>query len=325
MEKQALIPGLISKAVGFTAGTVVPKTLTAGYKGLVRPVARMAFKHPGMALTGAMMPSWIGGYMNEAGAKGLSSLPRSLPKFASVSKIRSPKSEIRNSKQGEQMSGEKYPAVFYQVEGFKKMAAESEVAHRLVKKAFFGSLGKMLGGSLSSADVQKTILGKVLDAVPENTKDIPKYLSDLVGVANMASKKPSFGEQLLQTVRNMPAALQLAIPAIPAIYFAERAVRNALENKKVNQSYSDMLKIYPELQNENPQNTRQYFNYIKQYSPTVAKNPHAAGAIVKRFASTGGMAMDNSVIKSLLEVEKVKSDAGRSGHQGILGSIGEMI
>ena len=312
MQKQALLPGLISKAVGFAAGKVLPKALNVGYKGLVRPMTRMAFKHPGMAITGAMMPSWISGYMNTASQKGLSSLPRSLPKFASV--------------QGEEMSDRKYPAIFYKIEGFEKMAAESEAAHRLVKKALFGSLGKMFGGNSSSAEAAKTILDKVLSTYTKTpdmgTRRAIMLGKDLVTITNELNKKPSFLKEILQTTRNMPAALKIAIPTIPAIYFAERAVRGAIGNKKMDQSYNNMLRIYPELQKENPQNTRQYFDYLKRYSPTVAKNPHAAGATVRRFVS--GMAIDNSVIKSLLEVEKVKSDAGRE-HQGVLGTLGAMI
>lgn len=314
MQKRALLPGLISKAVGFAAGKVLPKTLNLGYKGLVRPMARMAFKHPGMALTGAIMPSWIGGYMNTVRQKGLSSLPRSLPKFANM--------------QGEEMPDKKYPSIFYKIEGFEKMAAELEAAHRLVKKALFGSLGKVFSNNSSSAEAAKIILDKVLSTYTKAPDMGPRRAimlgKDLMTITNELNKKPSFGKELIQAARNLPIAMKIAIPAIPAIYFTERAVRNAIENKKMDQSYNNMLSIYPELQKENPQNTRQYFDYLKRYSPTVAKNPHAAGAIVRRFASTGGMAMDNSVIKSLLEVEKVKSDAGRE-HQGVLGTLGAMI
>lgn len=313
MQKQAVGPllGLAGKAVGFTAGKVLPKTLNAGYKGLIRPMARMVFKRPGLAITGAMLPSWIGGNINTARGKGLSSLPRSLPKFASI--------------QGEEMSDKKYPSIFYKIEGFEKMAAEAEAAHRLVKKAWFG---KLLGSSSSSAEAAKTVLAKALDAFAKNpdmgTRRAVEYGKDLITITNALGKKPSLWKEILQTTRNMPAVLKIGLPVGMAYPFVQKAYKQHMENKETDASYNHMLKIYPELQKENPQNTRQYFDYIKQYSPTVAKNPHAAGAIVRRFASTGGMAMDNSVIKNLLEVEKVKSDS-KPRHEGVLGTIGAMI
>ena len=322
MQKQALLPGLISKTVGFAAGKVLPKALNVGYKGLVRPMTRMAFKHPGMAITGAMMPSWIGGYMNTANQKGLSSLPRSLPKFASI--------------QGEEMSDKKYPSIFYKIEGFEKMAAESEAAHRLVlgwnrgleKKAglpmdilkAITGFGQKSTLSIIKEEMAKNLANKLPNlSVEEIPEAIARYKDQVVSSAK--ELKPKNIKELLRGGSRLTGALAIGIPAY---YFGYKAYKNYQENKMLDNSYSNMLRIYPELQKENPQNTRQYFDYLKQYSPTVAKNPHAAGAIVRRFASTGGMAMDNSVIKSLLEVEKTKNDAGR-GHRGILGALGEMI
>lgn len=335
MDKQSGLVGLAGKAVGFTAGSVLPKALTAGYKGLVRPVARMALKHPGMAIVGATMPSMVGGYMNTAGQKGLSSLPRRLPKFASAGRDALHASRgIMNdvcptNKQGEEMSDKKYPSVFYQIEGFEKMAASAEAAHRLVKKAFVKDVLKSIFGfgqpSLGSAiksEMAKN-LAKGLAEPGENVAGlIAAHKDKVTQIAN--ELRPKSIREVFGRLRGVsPLGGALAI-GLPAYYFGHKAYKDYQENKALEGSFSNMLSIYPELQNENPQNTRQYFDYIKQYSPTVAKNPHAAGAIVKRFASTGGMAMDSSVIKSLLEVEKVKSEAGR-GHQGILGTLGAMI
>lgn len=323
MQKRAVGPllRLAGKAVGFTGGKVVPKMLNAGYKGLIRPIARMAFKHPGMALTGAMMPSWIGGYMDTAGKKGLISLPRSLPKFASI--------------QGEEMSDKKYPSIFYKIEGFEKMAAEAEAAHRLVKKASF--LEKFVGGILGIGQknqsfipmVREKALGSLVEKVvadPANTTQAVKEFKNIIDAAGSAraAMGPKNLREIVGRLRGISPIAGLAAIGIPSYYFGYNAYKKHKENEAVEESYHTMLKIYPELQKENPQNTRQYFDYIKQYSPTVAKNPHAAGAIVRRFASTGGMAMDNSVIKNLLEVEKVKSDS-KPKHTGILGTIGALI
>lgn len=330
MQKRAFLPGLAAKAVGFTAGKVLPKTLNAGYKGLIRPMARMVFKRPGLAITGAIMPSWIGGNINTARGKGLSSLPRSLPKFASARRDALHASPT----QGEEMSDKKYPSIFYKIEGFEKMAAEAEAAHRLVKRALSGPIGKILGGVSSSADAQKSVLGAVLSYARDYVTPAkgvagpllsPEQFSDyVINLTNKLSKKLPLKTELIQSLRNMPAVLKIGLPIAIAYPFVHKAYKQYQENKGTDQSYNDMLKIYPELQKENPQNTRQYFDYIKQYSPTVAKNPHAAGAIVRRFASTGGIAMDNSVIKNLLEVEKVKSDS-KPRHEGMLGTIGAMI
>jgi len=315
MEKQAFLPALAMRAAGAVVGKALPKALTAGYKGLIRPMARMAFKRPGMALTGAMMPSWIGGYANAAREKGLSSLPRSLPKFAST--------------QGEEMSDKKYPSIFYKIEGFEKMAAESEAAHRLVKKAFLGNLLKSITGigQKSTFSVVKEELGKALaKEVAESSADIPKLIAVYKNNLGLAAKelKPKGLRELFATLRSGSPLIGAAAVGVPAYFYGSKAIKGYRENKEIDTSFANMLRIYPELGRESPQNTRQYFNYIKQYSPTVAKNPHAAGAIVKRFTSTGGMAMDNSVIKSLLEVEKTKGDAERRS-QGILGTLGDLI
>lgn len=333
MNKQAFLPGLAAKAVGFTAGKVLPAALTTGYKGLVRPAARMAFKHPGMAITGAIMPGWIGGYMNSAAEKGIRSMPRSLPKFASALKIRNPKSEIRNSKQGEEVSERKYPAICYKIDGFEKMAAGAETAHRLVKKAFLKDVLKGIFGigrpSMSTAireEGAKALAKELFE--PDLTGSFARNISEVVAkhkntvTQALDAIKPKGIREIFASLRGVSPIVGALAIGLPAYHYGHKAYNNYLENKATDASYNTMLGIYPELQRENPQNTRQYFDYIKQYSPTVAKNPHAAGAIVKRFASTGGMAMDSSVIKSLLDVEKVKNN---SGHDGALAAIGRMI
>lgn len=309
MEKQAFLPlvPLAAKAIGFTASKILPKALNAGYKGLVRPMARMAFKRPGLALTGAMMPSWIGGYSNTAGQKGLSSLPRKLPKFASA------------CTQGEEMLGDKYPDVFYKVAGFEKMAAEAEMAHRLVKRAF---LGKLLGGS-SSSDAQMKILDRVLRSVNIGKDELADAYADrLMKLVKEMSKKPSLGKELMQSARNMPATLKVGLPAVIAYPFASKAYKDYGENKEMDASYRNMLRVFPELQRESPQTTRQNFDFIKQYSPTVAKNPYAAGTLVKGVVA--GRGIDQSTIKTLLEVEKVKADT-KPRNSGILATVGALI
>ena len=324
MQKQAIVPliGLAARRAVGLAGKALPKALTMGYKRLARPIVRKAFKHPGMVLTGAIMPSWIGGYMNTAREKGLSSLPRSLPKFASI--------------QGDGMSGKKYPSIFYKVAGFEKMAAESEAAHRLVLDWNRG-LEKKSGlpmdifknitgfGQKSTISMIKEEMAKNLakELPVRSVEEIPKLIADYKDRLAQTAKeiKPKNLKEMLRGGSRLMGALAIGVPAY---YFGHKAYKDYQENKALEGSYNNMLKVYPELQRENPQNTRQYFDYIKQYSPTIAKNPHAAGAIIRRFASTGGIAIDSTMIKSLLEVEKVKSDAGDK-HQGMLGALGAMI
>lgn len=311
MEKQSFGPliGLAGRAVGFTATKVAPKILGAGWK-----MGRFAVKHPGMALTGAFLPSSMSGYMESARGQTLASLPRKLPSYGA---------KFANARGDSMPNDREHPSIFYKLDGFEKMAEESVAARRLVKKAFFG-MGKLFGSSTTS-EMKKEIYKKVIDLV-SNGKSVDEAVNigkSMTAAAQKMRPPKSFWQESAQYARDLPTAAKIAIPAIPAALFAERTIHKALENKKMNDSYRDMLKIHTDLQKESPQTTKQYFDYIKTYSPTVAKNPHAAGALVKRFVHSGGMLMDNSVIESLLKIEKEKSN--QSSNKGILATIGAII
>lgn len=330
MQKQAIAP-LLGMAAGgiarFTAGKVLPKILTTGYKGLVEPMARTALRHPGLAITGAMMPSWISGNMNAASQKGLSSLPRSLPKFAS-------RDALHASKQGEEMSN-KYPSIFYKIEGFEKMAAEAEATHRLVrdwdrglaKKAGTGmdiikgitGWGQKSTISILKEDMAKSLAEDVRKAF--SVKEIPKIVANYKDRIALVAKeiKPKNLWEALRGGSKLMGALTIGIPAY---YFVNKAYKKYKENKEMDVSYKNILRTFPELQRENPHATRQNFDYIRQYSPTVAQNPYAAGTIIKGVVA--GRGIDQSTIKGLLDIEKVKSDS-QPRHKGLLGTIGDMI
>lgn len=316
MEKQSFGPliGLAGRAVGFTAMKVVPKILGAGWNAGVKPFGRVVVKHPGMALTGAFLPTSMGGYMESARGQTLASLPRKLPsygtKFANI--------------RGDSMSNDReHPSMFYKLDGFEKMAEETTVARRLVKKAFLG-IGKLFGSSAAS-EAKKEIFKKVIDLVGsgKSVDEAVRIGNSMAEAAKKLRPQKSFWQESAQHFRDLPTAAKIAIPAVPAAIFGERTIHKAIENKKMNDSYRKMLKIHADLQKESPQTTKQYFDYIKTYSPTVAKNPHAAGALVKRFVHSDGMLMDNSVIESLLKIEKEKSN--QSSNKGILATIGAII
>lgn len=317
MEKQSFNPliSLAGKAVGFAATKVVPKVLGAGWSAGAKPLGRFIVKHPGMALTGAFIPSSMSGYMTGASGKTLSSLPRKLPSYGA---------KFASERGDDMLGNKKYPAVFYGLDGFNKMAAEAETAQRLVKKAFFG-VGKLLGSS-TTTEIKKDILKKVIDLVGQGGKSVDEAVMLGNQMAEAAKKlKPakSFLQESAQWYRELPTTAKIAIPGIPIAVYAEKTLRKAMENHKMNESYKNMLRVHPDLQKENPRSTRQYFDYIKTYSPTIAKNPHASGALVKRFVHSGGMLMDNSIIENLLKIEKTKSDVSKG--RGVLSTVGEML
>lgn len=281
MEKQSFGPLVgLGRAAAFAATKVAPKILGAGWKAGVKPLGRFVMKHPGMALTGAFIPSSMSGYMTGARDKTLASLPRKLPSYGAKFA----------SERGDDMSNDKkYPAIFYKLDGFKKMAAEAETAQRLVKKAFLGKLFKALGGD----HIERILKAKTLD-------------------------------RLNRSIKTLPLSAKFGIPAGAAAFGGYEMHKHISNTNKVNDAYKDMLKIHPDLQKEDPRNVKQYFNYINTYSPTVAQNPHASGALVKRFVHSGGMLMDNSIIKSLLEVEKTKAET-KAKDKGLLSRIGDIV
>lgn len=197
--------------------------------------------------------------------------------------------KFANARGDDMLNSKKHPSMFYELDDFEKMAAEAETAHRLVKKAFLGKAFKALGGEH---------IGRVLEA-----------------------KTPT---RLLRSIKALPLSAKFGIPASIAAYGGYKLHKHLSNATEINESYKNMLNIHPDLQKENPENVKQYFDYIKTYSPTVAKNPHAAGAMVKRFVHSDGMLMDNSVIKSLLEVEKAKAESKpRKG--GLLTEVSDIL
>lgn len=316
MEKQSFGPllGMAGRALGFTTTKVAPKILGAGWKVGVKPFGRFIIKHPGVALTGALLPSSMGGYMESARGQTLAGLPRKLPSYGT---------KFANTRRDSVLKYREHPSMFYKLDGFEKMAGEAAAAQKLVKKAFLG-MGKLFGSSATS-EMKKEIYKKVIDLVSngKSVDDAVDIGKSMITAAQKMRPPKSLWQESAQGYRDLPAAAKIAIPAIPAALFADRTIRKAIENKKMDDSYRSMLKIHTDLQKESPQTTKQYFDYIKTYSPTVAKNPHAAGALVKRFVHSGGMLMDNSIVESLLKIEKEK--ANQSSNKGMLATLGAII
>lgn len=100
-----------------------------------------------------------------------------------------------------------------------------------------------------------------------------------------------------------PVGLGL-ITATPLTLVGTSVASDYKKRSQLNKSYNEMLDIYPEFKNEDQNNVKKYFKYISTYSPTVAMNPHASGALMKRFISGGNILLDPSVISSLITVEK---------------------
>ena len=213
------------------------------------------------------------------------------------------------------MATGEYPSFLYKIDGFDKMAEEAAIAHSVVKKAFKLKLPSFLS---SKTRRPFTLKEYIKDPHLHGTlKGDPVKMKEFVEGYKAVSKefpKGSFRSTLTESIRDTPPTAILAsalVTATPAAILAEKVIGNKMEKRRTDRSYREMLRIYPDLKREKQDDVKRYFDYVKMYSPTVAKNPHAAGSVIKRLISSGGMLMDHSVIEGLLNVEKTRTEVSR--------------
>lgn len=283
--------------------------------------AKKVVKNPGTAFMAALTPSWVGGYTDTARTQTLSTMKRKLPKFAS---------EEREYMQS------KYPEYLYKIAGFEKMAADADAARKVVKKAFKLKMPSFLKPQfkhripyhefVKDTKWHDDLLGKGWDTVSgkigDKKIDIEKRIGmirDLHAKLQASAKKRSFGEALRDSVAEMNTGAVLGtalVATTPVAILTEKLINKKMEKNKLDRSYRNMMYLYPELRREKPDEVKRYFDYISTYSPTVAQNPHAVGALAQRFVRGGQSLMDYNVIEGLLKVEKTKSQVASSRDHG---------
>ena len=98
------------------------------------------------------------------------------------------------------------------------------------------------------------------------------------------------------------------------------AMGSALSDSyKLNSSFQKMLQIYPELQRENPDRVKLYFDSIANSSPSVAQQPLVAGSLIKRLVNYDGF--DHTVYKDLVSTQSAL-DKNRLQGEGNMISMG---
>ena len=93
---------------------------------------------------------------------------------------------------------------------------------------------------------------------------------------------------------------------------AVKGVGMLTDHVKAQRSFSEMLKLYPVLQQESPEKVRLYFDSIARRSPAVATDPIVAGSLIKRLINYDGF--DHSVFRDLVQTQSTL-DANRRGFQ----------
>jgi len=88
---------------------------------------------------------------------------------------------------------------------------------------------------------------------------------------------------------------------------------------KLQQSYSKMLQVYPELQREKPEKVRLYFDSIAQGSPSTAENPLVVGNLIKRFIAYDGV--DHGAFKDLISAQGTIDAAARGAESNAINFI----
>jgi hypothetical protein len=111
------------------------------------------------------------------------------------------------------------------------------------------------------------------------------------------------GKAMNTTAGKVLAAGSAATGLLTAGYLTkELAVDPIVQSIKLKNSYDQLMKKTPQLQSQDPETVKDYFNIVKTYSPAVAANPIVAGALVNKMIEFGGV--DHKLIMDLLEMQQ---------------------
>lgn len=157
---------------------------------------------------------------------------------------------------------------------------------------------------------------------------MPNYgavIKGIGGLADIASKGTSVAKNVAE-IRNMRPMVQPVVAGLKnmAIHAGAlglmtggmAAVGAAVDHVKLNSSYQKMLQLYPELQRENPERVKLYFDSIANSSPSVAQQPLVAGSLIKRLINYDGF--DHTVHKDLVSAQSQLDRNRMSANQNLL-------
>jgi len=140
---------------------------------------------------------------------------------------------------------------------------------------------------------------------------------------------------LARGIKDLRAPVQAASPAIAglrglgehvaaigAVSGAAALGGMAVDQFKLHSSFNKMMQLYPELQREQPERVKLYFDSISNSSPSVAQQPLVVGSLIKRLLNYDGF--DHSVHKDLVSAQSMLDKNTLQAHGNLinLGQVG---
>lgn len=98
----------------------------------------------------------------------------------------------------------------------------------------------------------------------------------------------------------------------------------ALDAYQHHRTFNRVMETYPELQQEDPDRVARSFELIKNYAPTIAKDPLGTGGILRNMLALPD-ALDTSMIKNLIDIEKGTAGVGVKFREGLASNAGKAI
>ena len=86
------------------------------------------------------------------------------------------------------------------------------------------------------------------------------------------------------------------------------AAEEGLDRHQAHQTKSQMMDVFPDLKQEDPNKVDQAFNVLKSYAPTMTRDPFVAGSAVSKMVQYD--VVDPATIKTLLETQKSDNRPG---------------
>lgn len=72
---------------------------------------------------------------------------------------------------------------------------------------------------------------------------------------------------------------------------------------KSEQTYPEMFNKFPELKDADPAKVDDYWNIMREYSPSMTHNPIVAGQFIKNMMDFGMEGIDHPTLKSLIDIQ----------------------
>jgi len=100
----------------------------------------------------------------------------------------------------------------------------------------------------------------------------------------------------IQKYFGIPVAIASAIAAKDLIY------NPIAEKVKINNAFKQMQDKVPQLQGQDPEKIKDYFNVVRTFSPKSATNPLVAGALVNKMMEFNGV--DHKLVQDLTSIQQ---------------------